>query len=124
MYICYDGECMENTVSDIFFVVERLNRNKNYVSEMRFESESIYIQFDDVYKFEHLPNNFHSKISTCYDCPYDWQCKPNGECHADYRKPITILFYSEPNFDKTPEQLMEIANDIVKWVNSFCRPIF
>ena len=117
LYSC-DGDELQKVKDRIFPVIKRLVDNDYSVRYVRFDSDSVQIDFYDVYEFGSLPKDFdivcrrnesYNPITEYYYCDGD----------GDF-----YIYHKSPESELTPEQLSDIAKDLMVWVNKICKPIF
>jgi hypothetical protein len=85
------------------FIIMDLNKNGYPVINASLESDAVYIMFDRKCRFQRLPKSFDM----------------NGVEHEG--ETVILINYSEPNLNKTTEELNMIANNLSEWVKSFCK---
>ena len=85
------------------WIIEILNKNNYPVIDASLESNSIYILFDKKCRFPKLPPGFSFN---------------SVEKEGEY---AILINYSEPNINKTAEELDIIKNNIFEWVKTFCK---
>ena len=88
---------------DMYFIIATLNRNNYPVIDASLENNSVYIILDRKCRFPSLPKGFTMNGIN------------NGGEYA------ILISYSELNLNKNDEELKVIAEDLSKWVKTFCK---
>jgi hypothetical protein len=110
---CPVGTCrkkLKKINRDMVRIIITLNTNGYPVIDASLESNEIFLIFDRKCKFRSDPKGF----------------KMSGIklTEGDAEEAAILFSYSEPDINKTPEELKIISDDIYEWIKTFCKVLF
>ena len=121
-YFNYSGTYPNKATDIMVDIVERLNSNGFIVDEVTICSNEISIRFNVEYHFTAIPEGFFTHSFYCYDCYAE--CNLDGSCSREQPNKMWLYYKDDGIKPETPEQFEKIINDLKRWLNKICRPIF